>query len=234
MIDAHRCLVFAPQHNTKGRKDATGAFIPEAKRFMKRHGIPPHMFHLIDNSRSKAWMRAKVLEIIDRSAGEGLRGVAFFCHGHRLGIQFGFHRKTVDDLAYSISNACHRDVRVPLYACDTGRDADRQRKDDLEAFGGDGGFADLLRDALCEYGAEDCMVWAHTTLGHTDKNSHTRLFPGLGSPMGDTGGFYVIHFKKRKPWRKWQWLLRKTDLRFDFPFMEIGEIHRYVLKHLDD
>lgn len=244
MLDAHSTIVFAPKFNRPDKRaDATGAFQPAARRFMTHHGINPSMYHLIDNKQNgrdgkatpkdKARMRQQVLTAIDKCTQEGivLRGAAFFCHGYKSGIQFGFTSKNVNQLASSLDCASHKNLRVPLYACDAGRDADRYRRDDLEAFGGDGGFADILRDALCRYGLVDNIVWAHTTPGHTLKNSHVRVFPGMGSEIGNTGGFYVIHPKDRKLWRAWKAAIKDKDntLELDFPFMEIAEIHRTVL-----
>jgi len=249
MIDAHNTIVFAPEFNSHNKKaDATGAFQPEARRFMKRHGISSDLYHLIDNTgrgkpggkpgpKDKARMKRQVLEAIDSvlQANVELRGVAIFSHGYRTGIQFGFTNKDAGALASSIACASHPTVRVPLYACDTGRDADRKREDDLEAFGGDGGFADTLRDALCVQAARDNMVWAHTTAGHTTRNPHVRLFPGLGSEYGNTGGFYVVARSNRKLWNAWRNALRAkgSTLRYDFPFMEVAEIHRYLATLID-
>jgi len=242
MIDAHNTIVFAPKYNTK-RADATGAFQPEARRFMERHGISSDLYHLVDNTgrgnpggkpgpKDKARMKRQVLEAIDSTlhVNAELRGVAFFCHGYRTGIQFGITNKDVGALASSIASASHPTVRVPLYACDTGRDKDRNRKDDLEAFGGDGGFADSLRDALCVQAARDNVVWAHTTAGHTTRNPHVRVFMGLGSEYGNTGGFYVVARNNRKLWKAWRQALRAkgSTLRYDFPFMEVAEIHRFL------
>ena len=38
-IDGKRILVLAPKHNTGTKKDATGAFQPEAATFAKRNGV---------------------------------------------------------------------------------------------------------------------------------------------------------------------------------------------------
>jgi hypothetical protein len=210
-------LCFAPAFNTKGRKDATGAFIPEAKRFLEHHGQNESMLRLIDNTQNKAQMRKAVLRHLKEFAGHGLDGVFFFCHGWRRGIQFGFTSKNLKKLAAAIFDACDQNPRMVFYSCDVARDSDRHRADDLKTMGGDGGFADEMRDALCMAGARWCRVDGHTTRGHTTRNPHVRRFEGNGSHVGGLGGYYIVPRQKKKLFKKWRELLR-TDFRFDYPF----------------
>lgn len=252
-------LVIAPKFNTVSRK--TGKmkkdgreFQSQAKQFMKKWGIPDDNLLLFDNSKPKqkkkqrdevlAFIEAKGREwCVERRDEDRQIAVAFFCHGYSRGIQCGFDLSTVDDLAESISEYGGDEVRVPLYACDTARDLDRDRKDDLEQFGGDGGFADELRDALCEAEAIFCRVDAHTTAGHTTRNPNDRRFEGQGSAVGGHGGYYIVPFptkelldgltknqkrKRREAWSIWRKALR-TTFRFSFPFMTTAEIHETLL-----
>ena len=216
-------LCFAPKFNTKGRKDATGAFIPEAKRFLEHHGQDPSMLHLIDNTQSKAQMRQWVLLSLGDFKNHHLDGVFFFCHGWRRGIQFGFTTKGLKRLATAIFDAADQNPRLCFYSCDVGRDADRKRTDDLKAFGGDGGFADEMRDALCRAGARWCRVDGHTTPGHTTRNPHVRRFDGNGSTIGAQGGYYIIPRTKKALFKKWREALR-GELRFDYPIMSVDMI----------
>jgi hypothetical protein len=224
-------------HNTKGRKDATGAFQPEAERFvMIHHGmVGTGDVRLFDNKKPDQYCRDFVLREIDRvnslyPPDEDVRPmcIAFFCHGFKRGIQCGFKLQHVNELAAAMFKACNErtDIIVPLYACDTGRDLDADRRDDLEAFGGDGGFADSLRDALCRAGAVDCEVLAHTTAGHASRNPNLRRYSGNGSVCGGVGGHYIVPMKSPL-WKKWRVALR-TDFRFKFPFMTDAEIHDYL------
>jgi hypothetical protein len=221
-IDGKKILVLAPKHNTGTKKDATGAFQPEAAAFAKRNGVPKAQVVWIDNHLSKRAMRAAVLAEIEKVKKENgpLAAIACFCHGWKTGIQFGFDKSTVGWLAQALAGA--RDVRVPLYACSTAQGADG---DDSTAVGGDGGFADLLRDALCQAGAVDCQVDAHTTAGHTSKNPFVRRFQGMGSPSGGAGGFFIVSPSQRQLFAKWRKLLASADLRYAFPFMTVAEIH---------
>lgn len=207
-------LAFAPMYNSTGKKDATGAFRPE----MKEWGI--HIddthdcgvyCHVVDNHLPAAKMRAFVLEKIHEVKPDRL---ALFCHGWASGIQFGFglaHVKQLAEAIASIDRPC-----VTLYCCLTG-------EDDKGHVGGDGNFADRLRDALCAAGAVYCRVDAHTTAGHTTMNPYVRRFDGLGSPVGGCGGSWIVA-PGSKLWPKWVKAL-KGDLRFQYPEMEIAEIH---------
>lgn len=227
MMVNKRTIAFAPMHNTKGRKDATGAFIPEAKRFLRHHGIDPSCnLFLIDNKQSKKKMREDVITILNNLNAAFTphcgTAVAFFCHGTKQGIQFSFNVRNVAGLAKALVSFGGASVIVPLYACSTGRDRDRDKLDDLQDVGGDGGFADVLRDTLCDAGGTQCVVDAHTSVGHTTRNPNVRRF--LGSAVGGIDGFYIVSRHKRKLWRTWRKALR-TDYRFVFPFLAIEEIH---------
>ena len=221
VIDGKRILVLAPLRNSGGKKDATGAFQPEAAAFGKRHGVPKAQVVWIDNALGKAAMRKAVLAAIARAkaAAGGLQALAVFCHGWKTGIQLGFGSGDVDALAAALADV--KDVRVPLYACNTAQGDG----DDAGAVGGDGGFADLLRDALCRAGAVDCQVDAHTTAGHTTKNPFVRRFQGMGSPHGGAGGFFIVTPRQKPLWGRWRAALRDTALRHDLPFRSVAELH---------
>lgn len=224
-------IAFAPQYNRPGKKDATGAFIPEARRFLEHYGEAEGP-HLIDNRASKKAMRQQVYDILDSYPDDSLLScIAFFCHGYKVGMQFGIRKKDCDELAQRLFRIGDEHISVPLYACDAARDADRDRKDDLEAFGGDGGFADELRDALCRAGAVWSNVDSHTTPGHTTRNPHVRRFEGNGSPIGGIGGYYIVNRKKWSVWMAWQRLL-KTDFRYEYPMLPTSVIHEKILSQV--
>jgi hypothetical protein len=208
-------LVFAPQFNTRGRRDATGAFQPEAEAFCRARGGVPF---LVGNTLDAPAMRAQVYGQIDRAVGP-VRTVACFCHGSGTGIQFGFNRRNAIDLALAIAKVSTPDVRVALYCCNTAGGP---------GVGGDGGFADSLRDALCRAGAVQCQVDAHTTAGHTTRNPYARRFLGMGSAVGGVGGLWIVA-PRSTLWAKWRRALRDTSLRFDFPFLSIAEIHARLM-----
>lgn len=221
-------VAFAPAFNTNGRKDATGAFQPEATAFCKqnKNGV----VILVDNRRDGPSMRTQVIDAIRQSSPRPawMKAVAFFCHGLGRKIQFGFDVRNVDELAKAINDSCDAGtagVRVVLYACNTGM---ASLGEQYKPVGGDGGFADALRDALCRSGMTTCQVDAHTTAGHTTRNPYVRRFEGHGSPVGGVGG-YILVAPGSKLWRPWVKALRETDLRHEFPFLTAGEIHQRLL-----
>ena len=71
-------LAFAPQYNSKGKHDATGAFQPEAMAWAAMHITGART---IDNHRSKAQMRADVLTAIceTRPSGRFRAGIFTGC-----------------------------------------------------------------------------------------------------------------------------------------------------------
>jgi hypothetical protein len=84
--------------------------------------------------------------------------------------------------------------------------------------GGDGGFADLLRDELVDIGCPT-IIYAHSTAGHTTQNPHLRVFP----PHERFGGKFVVA-KDSGLWQKWVRCMRNNDLRFRVPFMTSAEL----------
>jgi hypothetical protein len=223
-------LIFAPKHNSRSRSDATGAFQPEARRYMQVRG-GGRIVH-IDNRWAMPERADEVLREIVMGPGNGGRWdtVAFFCHGLSDRIQLGFTLRNVKTLARALAESSSPNVRIPLYACSTASTLRRLLRLG-KGPGGDGGFADQLRDELCRQGLTGCRVMAHVTSGHCTLNPHARFFDGRGSDVGGQGGEYVV----RPPtdsantlWSMWRAGL-KTDLRFHFPHMEIADIHATLL-----
>ena len=231
-------IIFAPKWNTPGKSDATGAFIPEAKRLAARRG---GRLVLVDNTLGKVAMRQRVLDELasatqhrdgccDGNESHRLGFVAFFCHGYSKGIQLGFDLTNVEMLATAIAAVAEEEVVVPLYACSTASTTARLLRLGRGP-GGDGGFADKLRDALCSHGSTFCNVDAHTTAGHSTMNPMVRRFAGDGSPVGGVGGLFLVPQGKRKTaerarYLKWSKRLKDVEdnLRFDFPWMSPGEV----------
>ncbi len=239
-------LIITPSSNTPGKKDYTGAFLPESvayQKFIERNRGYPSTVRF-DNTLPFEKRSKKLLTDIEES-GEitNIRQVAIFCHGWSDGIQAGFTRKTVKKLITSLNldpdrGRLNTDVRFALYCCSTGADP---QDDDDEAPGrsifdehdngigvGEGSFADALRDELCKVGCLDCKVSAHTTAGHTTMNPHVIFFEGLGSTIGGVGGLMPVP-PGHKLWKRWVKEL-KTDFRFEYPEMTVGNIHEILLE----
>jgi hypothetical protein len=202
-----KAICIAPKFNSGAKHDATGAFQPEARAFVKRWG---GTLLLVDNLAGKAAMRRAVLEAVGADPPDVL---ALFCHGWNTGIQFGFGLRDVPALAELFRRNDHDPV-IAIYGCLTGGSAGP---------GGDGGFADVLRDALCAVGQVQCQVDAHTTAGHATRNPYVRRFEGGGVASGGVGGYYLVTPRSAK-WQRWVRALQ-GDLRLRFPLMSAMEIH---------
>jgi hypothetical protein len=202
-------------------RDSTHAFAPGALAFQRRmdQKLLPATLVGIDCSKPRPARRHQVLQAFEHAGSVSV--VAMFCHGYERGVQMGYDVEQVGELADLIERAGGGAVpnpRVILYACEAG--------DSNVGPGGDGGFADALRDELCERRLTGCQVDAHTTTGHSYQNPHVRRFLGMGSPTGGSGGTWVVQPGK-KMWAKWR--ARMADphdpLWMDFPFMSIAQIH---------
>lgn len=228
-------VIFTPDRNTK-RADYTGAFLPEALAYAKVHGLPDSCIVPVDITANARAKRLAVIDAIQHhgDAQEGLDAVAFFCHGWKHGIQLGFERQDTDTLARVLRPYAKSSLSVPLYACSTGRDGDWQIADDMDpdTIGGDGGFADELRDSLCaEAYAVRCRVLAHVTAGHTTLNPWVRFFDGNNMPYGGSGGYWPI--RPHGPlWRAWVRWLREDSNRFWMPHCSLEQIRADVTRRV--
>lgn len=218
-------LAFAPSTNLPGKKDVTGAFLPEARALIRLAG-PRSELVRIDNTKPFATRRRQVLEAMRARQGQGFTSVAFFCHGFRNGIQLGFRSLLARQLAEAVLGVTHslEDVVVPLFCCSTGADAEG---DPLGTPGaGENSFADRLRDALCTAGATHCRVMAHTTLGHTTRNPMVVFMDGMGTSSGGVGGFAPVA-PGSSQWPRWRRNLRdsSSNLRLRMPYLTVEAIH---------
>lgn len=250
-------IVITPDRNVHST-DFKGAFEPESLAFMK---VVPGKHTLIKFDASKAMptRRAYVFGELSKLKSLDYSGVAFFCHGWHNGIQAGVALKQIPELVNLIAGATKngvdaRDVlHVPLYCCSTA--AKGGVPEAASETGGDGGFADTLRDAFCQQGKPWVRVFGHTTPGHTTMNSQVRVFEGKGSTFGGMGGEVLVRQPppKNPLWSVWTagcagkapfdkgtmlqpaaWFagtrgkpgpIERKHLRFCAPFMTIAELH---------
>jgi len=119
-------------------------------------------------------------------------------HGYNSGISTGGHRggkkanmstKSVGEFVAGIGGSLRGDVNVALMACSTGKDVKGKE-------GGEGSFADALRDELVEQGHEGANVAGHTTAGHTTGNPLGRYFTGKDEGGGGGDSFFDVIFPK--------------------------------------
>ncbi len=196
-------LAITGDRNRPGLVDYTGAFRPQALRFV-RGGSEGSRVVALDATRSPAAHRTAIAKAIVETRPEQL---GIFSHGFTRRLQFGYDLSTASHLAAALDVVgC---VRVGLYACNAAGGP---------GVGGDGGFADKLRD---EMGESATRIVAHQTRGHTTSNPHVRLFDGASG----VGGVEVV--QRGSPlWRRWCQRLRDVDdsLRWDLLTMSIEEI----------
>lgn len=206
-------IAICPTHNAAGKKDVSGAFYPEAKRFLQLHGAYIHRF----DNRARKPARRREVEAAIRSSSGMIDTVAIFCHGYKNGLQTGHTTRSVRGLAEAIASVSQQWVQVALYACDAARDADPDRIDDMQPGpGGEGGFADRLRDAMLDVGLNGGHVIGHPVVAHTTKAPYVRRFY-VDEAARDTGGDWVIA-PGSPNWPKWRRKLRESPrFRLSFP-----------------
>lgn len=219
-------LCFVPDRNSPGKHDATGAFWPMAQAFVRETKADPAAIQRFPASEPLGARRMFCATAL-RGFGAPIGTLAFFCHGYKTGLQAGYQLSTVLSLGRLIAQYCEPDAYVLLYACDTGRDDDADTADERAAGpGGDGGFADELRD-ICEGLGRRITVMGHSTRGHCVENPYARRFrPGAG---GRGGEWYVE--PGSTAWTAWTRALKdpRDTLRFRFPRMGTGAICRELL-----
>lgn len=213
-------LILLPDRNTldektqKMRGDWSGAFLPEAVRFGRLHKAPPERLVKIDISRDRAARLQQVLAAVERCGSISL--LAFFCHGWRGGLQLGPYSQDVAALVRVLGPRARHDLAVVLYACSAGGGTE----DGPEGPGGEGGFADALRDALVREGLP-AQVDAHTCVGHTCRNPYVRRF----SRDTATGGAWLVA-PDDPLWKTWRARMHDTDLRHRFPLLTPEQIRQ--------
>lgn len=212
-----RVLLLLPDRNTEGRGDWSGAFKVEAGRTAALYQVPPEMIVQIDVSRPRRERLDQVLAVLGRCAE--LDRADFYCHGWTGGIQLGASSKDAPELARALARAARPDLAVALYACSSGASPEGHPA----APGGEGGFADALRDALVAEGLTGCHVDAHTVVGHCCRNPYVRRFSS-GTKLG---GAWLVD-PAEVAFGLWRQRLHETDLRLRYPLMSPQAIRAEV------
>lgn len=216
-------VVFAPLRNAPGKRDA-GEFLREAHAFNRAHGFHD-IVRVFDNKQPAGGRRGDVLAYLRQQRDVSV--AAFFCHGWADGVQAGFMRAHVRLLALELKAVCRPELTVALYCCSTGADDDGSEADErAPGPGGEGGFADRLRDALCELGVH-ATVFAHSTAGHTTRNPNVRVF----RPDRSEGGVWLID-PDGPLWSAWLRALRLTDVRLKFPLVTQAALEQLLTSEL--
>lgn len=220
-----RTLALLPDRDTRGG-DWHGAFRPEAERFARLHGSD---LVQIDVSQPDRMRRAQVRQAILTHYEESgpFDGVALFCHGWREGIQLGYKRGDVADLASVIATCAADNAVVALYACSTSAEGETDPAGGTCGGPACGGFAEALHGALrwCVStggaSASGIVVYAHDRAGHTTSNPYVRRL------VGDLSAQRWVVEPESALWGAWHQELHDREhstLRLRYPFMTLDEI----------
>lgn len=225
-----KTLVFYVPTNTHGKHDGD-EFAREATKYSLMHdGTECHPIQYVKGQAERQVRMQDVSDLCEmhQARGDRFTSLCVFCHGWSNGIQLGYKVTdgTVYEFARCLELCCTPACRVALYCCSTAHDRDHI---DREAIGPgtEGGFADELWKALSDVGFRGHRIDAHFTAGHTTRNPYVVRFEGDYFSDDYQGGEWIVD-PKSSVWKQWRHELTGT-LRFRFPFMTRGEIHRELI-----
>jgi hypothetical protein len=165
-----KAIVFHTSTDRKGRHDATGAFVPEAKAFAKIHGVAPSDMIAVPQN-IPVWDRRGMVRYAFRaqaSRGVLFDAVVYFGHGTKTSLPgLGYREAQLRQLAALIRGVLRPGGHVVLYACSSGKGY---------------GFADKLDQAIEDSGLGPVKTVAHLTAGHVSINPHTE-YSGEGPTL---------------------------------------------------
>lgn len=186
------------QNTAKYPSDATGAFLPGARRFGAAYRCGYKTF---DNIGAAATVRRRFLKTIEDHCPGNTNLFAYFGHGTKNGISSAeCFRDTVDDLLRILKPRLSFPCAIVLYACSAGAA---------------GGYTGLLRDKL----GESAWVYGHTTAGHAFVNPDVSEEATSRSPS-----FRLMYPTGSDLRREWSQGLEYSDLWLRFPLMDDFEI----------
>ncbi len=169
-------------------------FRDNAVLICQAHGWPRDCIIEIDNGApnshaegdgaDEASKRRQVIDALDaQSVTEPWSLVVFINHGWDTGIQMGFNIRSepqaqrTREMLQLIAERSRTDLVLPIYGCDTAKGEN----------GGEGHFADFVRDTLRDFGLANCRIDGHTVAGKAMECPHVRRFEGSGR-----GGEWII------------------------------------------
>ena len=212
--DPSRSLVVYQSTNRAGRKDATGAFKPEALAFQKLHDIAPGRMLPVPHGLTAANKARRVLDYLEGVNAGALDAFIYFGHGTATSFpSMGFGRgssfygdRRAYELAAQLGRVGSDRLVVALYACTTGK-----------GFGVADWLGDMLRETWSKPGAR---VFAHRGKGHTTKYPFAEY---SGEGTSDEG---IAVIERTDPlWKAWVARLQDDQaFRLGLPFMTQDEI----------
>lgn len=187
---SYQVFAVTPSTNSDDKCDATGAFLPGAKRFADAFGGSFRSFNNLGSNAKKDFLQTV-------SDGPGSLDVfAYFGHGWKtqLGSAKIHTEKDMDALVEALKPKLKTDATVVLYACWAGFP---------------GGFSTKLQEKL----GPGMWVYGHTTLGHSFANPNVSEVQGVRNPK------FRELFKTSDLMAAWAESLRYTDMWLRFPIM---------------
>jgi hypothetical protein len=195
-------FAIAPSHNTGGKNDATGAFLPGAKKFGTAYNCPWRQF---DNTGAKNVVRQRFYDTIDTNCPAGTNFFAYFGHGIPAGLASPHvYGDDLDDLLAVLQPKISKPFVAVLYACSSGAAS---------------GFTGKFREKL----GGDVWVYGHTTVGHAFLNPDVSEEASGNSPTWRM--LYPAGDELRAPWAE---ALKYTDLWLRFPLLDDDNIYAEV------
>ena len=200
-------LIFYSSANTRGKKDASHAFIPEAtalrehllRSYGSKYGSDLITVGIDCVNRSRIDRMETVLHYI---ANYKPKNVYFLGHGFKRSIQFGFRGQHHARILGYMLDALNVGTCV-FYCCSTARNV--------------GNFSQWVSEA-----APLCHVFGHWGPGHTTR------FPGVKLYKG--GESEVVVSSKSELWQPWKKALQETDFRFGYTQLWDAEAIREAVR----
>jgi len=211
-------IILHQSKNKRFKKDATHVFIPESRKletFIKERGDTSENHATNGNQWDKDAIKADLFDSVLLRSTDSIDAVHFLCHGWKTGIQFGFKRRSGARILGGFIGS-FRPKYVNLYACLTGKESDN--------------FALWTYERLKEcYGSsvfdDYPRLMCHTTRGHATGNPNVKTY--FTDENGKTQSC-MVYTRTHKLFWIWWYLLRTTDLCFEFPFITKEQISEIV------
>lgn len=206
-------LILYTSTNQKGRHDATGAFIPEAKN-LHQHLLKTceHYNVTMAPIKTTGVSLAKRREQVEAALKTGTYDhIYFLCHGYKNGIQFGYKwRSGAVQLANLLHKAGDYEIEsVIFYCCSVAKNRDN--------------FCEWIYNELSclKWNTNEVQVFGHYSAGHTTMNPNIKIYrtgykPFIWSNTTPQGYNQIVKTDKKEA----KEMIRdaNSDLRFTMPF----------------
>jgi hypothetical protein len=189
---SYNVFAVTPANNSDHKNDATGAFIPGAKRFAAAYG---GAYKTFDNSVGNRTKKNFLKTIQDGPSS--LDMFAYFGHGYHHPPQLGsahiYTRADIEEMADALREKLVPGGIVVLYACLAGSPT---------------GLSTILQDKI----GRDCWIYGHTSVGHSFAN------PDVSEVQQSRSPTYRDLFRGELR-AAWSEALHYTDMWLRFPVM---------------